>query len=177
MKRKLIIIVGQEGVGKSTIVRALLPHTPNSAEIDAEDVGQTNPWGMNDNFMELLQKNVLCLIKNFWEAGYSTVIAGSFIGSYEGYKNFRKFIPKGIDVYVVQLCASKSVRDERRIGRSKSTKKEWRDHVDINYPEDKSFQSVKDDYRYIRIENDGFTINQTVEMIKKAIPEIWAQSK
>lgn len=173
MKHNLIIIVGQEGSGKSTIARALLPYTPNCAEIDAEDVGQTNPWEMNDSFVELLWKNVLCLIKNFWEAGYSNIIAGSFIGSHEAYKKFRSCLSKNINVYVVQLCASKSVRDKRRINRSKPTKKEWREFNDINYPEDKSFQAVKDDYHYIRIENDDLTIKQTVVAIKKAIPEIY----
>ena len=34
--KNLIIVVGQEGAGKSAIVRALLPETPTSAQIDAE---------------------------------------------------------------------------------------------------------------------------------------------
>jgi hypothetical protein len=34
-ERRLIIISGEEGAGKSTIVRALLPSTPYGARIDA----------------------------------------------------------------------------------------------------------------------------------------------
>jgi predicted ABC-type ATPase len=41
--RRLIIVSGEEGAGKSTIVRALLPSTPQGARIDPEDIGQTNP--------------------------------------------------------------------------------------------------------------------------------------
>jgi ABC-type Mn2+/Zn2+ transport system ATPase subunit len=44
----LIIIVGQEGSGKSTIVRALLEVTSSAARIDAEDVGAVNPWKLED---------------------------------------------------------------------------------------------------------------------------------
>lgn len=32
---RLVIVTGQEGAGKSTIVRELLPHTPRGAQIDA----------------------------------------------------------------------------------------------------------------------------------------------
>ena len=35
--RRLIIVSGEEGAGKSTIVRALLPSTPQGARIDAEE--------------------------------------------------------------------------------------------------------------------------------------------
>jgi len=36
-------VTGEEGAGKSTIIRALLPHTLHGARIDAEDIGQTIP--------------------------------------------------------------------------------------------------------------------------------------
>ncbi|MEJ7838266.1 MAG: hypothetical protein WKF81_05575 [Thermomicrobiales bacterium] len=54
----LIIIVGQEGAGKSTTIRALLDATPSSAQIDAEDVGQVNPWQFDESFLHLLRANV-----------------------------------------------------------------------------------------------------------------------
>jgi hypothetical protein len=56
--RWLIIVSGEEGAGKSTIVRALLPYTPQGARIDAEDIGQTNPCPMDDTFFDLLRRNV-----------------------------------------------------------------------------------------------------------------------
>ncbi|HCG02046.1 MAG TPA: hypothetical protein DEV93_16070 [Chloroflexi bacterium] len=50
IERRLLIIVGQEGTGKSTLTRALVPHVQPGAAIDAEDVGQVNPWQWNDAF-------------------------------------------------------------------------------------------------------------------------------
>ncbi|MFI7449898.1 ATP-binding protein [Nonomuraea sp. NPDC049714] len=34
-ERRLILISGQEGAGKTTIIRALLPHTPREAQVVA----------------------------------------------------------------------------------------------------------------------------------------------
>src|SRR5262249_60790041 len=66
--QRLIIISGEEGAGKSTIVRALLPSTPYGARIDAEDIAQTNPCPMDDTFFDLLRRNVADLVENFWAA-------------------------------------------------------------------------------------------------------------
>ena len=76
-ENRLVVVTGEEGAGKSTIVRALLPHTPHGARIDAEDIGQTNPCPMDDRFFDLLRHNVAGLVENFWAAGYATVIAGT----------------------------------------------------------------------------------------------------
>lgn len=172
--RTLIIVAGQEGAGKSTIVRALLAQTPNSARIDAEDVGQVNPWEMNEQFIRLLWNNVLAVISNFWAAGYGTVIAGSFLSSYHDYMRFRRQIPADIDVYIVHLCASKAVRDHRRIERPKPSSQEWRDQVDKYDPEDTTLIAAQSaDYRYIRIENDAQSVDESVAAIKDAIPEVY----
>ncbi len=61
----LVIIMGQEGAGKSTTVRALVKAIPGSAQIDAEDVGEVNPWQMDDAYLRLLWTNVADLTRNF----------------------------------------------------------------------------------------------------------------
>ena len=91
-EQRLIIISGEEGAGKSAIVRALLPSTPHGARIDAEDIGQTNPCPMDDTFFDLLRRNVAGLVENFWAAGYVNVIAGSFLRRYSDYVSFRQLL-------------------------------------------------------------------------------------
>lgn len=172
--RRLIIVSGQEGVGKSSIVRALLPHTPMGAQVDAEDVGQVNPWKMDDAFVELLWRNVAALVRNFWAAGYPTVVAGSFLGTYEDLVRFRSRVDQEVSIYVVPLCASKDVRDRRRIARSKPTSKAWRDGVDLACPEDDTLGAAEDrDCRYIRIDNGSLSLEETVDRIRRAMPEIY----
>ena len=81
----VILIAGQEGAGKSTLVRALLPLTCAGAQIDAEDVGQVNPCLMDTALLQLLRRNVAQLILNFWAAGYRNVIAGSIANTHSEY--------------------------------------------------------------------------------------------
>jgi dephospho-CoA kinase len=169
--RRLIIIAGQEGAGKSTIVRALLPHTRAGAVLDAEDVGQVNPCHFDEAFWTLLWDNVAALLQNFWHAGYTTVIAGSFIKDYADYLSFRARLDAGVGIYVVQLCASKPVRDERRIARSKPSSQEWRDELDRHFPEDTTLQDAVSDYRHIRIDNSALSAAETIAQISQAIPE------
>lgn len=176
-EKNLIVVVGQEGVGKSTICRALVPGTPTSAKIDADDIGQVSPCKMDAEFMRLVWKNTVALTTNYWEAGYCNVIAGSFFDELREYLQFRKALAPDAHIYLAHLCASKDVRDQRRIERSKSSSKEWRDWIDEAYQEDVSLGAAPQDYRYIRVDNDHLTIPETVAMIQAAIPEIYPRRR
>lgn len=169
----LIMIMGQEGSGKSTTVRALLEVTPWSARIDAEDVGTVNPWQMDDAFLRLLHANVAALTRNFWDAGYQNVIAGSFMSNYSDYLTFRARLARAANVYIIHLCATKQTRDVRRIAREKPTSSEWRDMVDRVDPEDSTLRLQDADYHYVRIDNDAMTVTETVLAVQRAIPEVY----
>ena len=172
--RRLIIVSGEEGAGKSTIVRALLPSTPQGARIDAEDIGQTNPCPMDDTFFDLLRRNVAGLVENFWAAGYVNVIAGSFLRRYSDYVSFRQLLPRPSAVFLVDLLVDREVRNRRRITRAKQTTQEWRDMVD-QIPEDQTIRQAADaDYRYIGIDTTDLDVARTVQRIKGAIPEVYA---
>jgi hypothetical protein len=170
--QRLIIVGGEEGAGKSTIVRALLPSTPHGARIDAEDIGQTNPCPMDDTFFDLLRRNVAGLVTNFWAADYVNVIAGSFLRRYSDYVSFRRLLEPSA-VFLVDLRVDKQVRDHRRITRAKQTTQEWRDMVDQT-PEDETIRLAADaDYRYIGIDTTDLDVARTVQQIKDAIPEVY----
>jgi len=171
----LVIIVGQEGSGKSTTVRALVEAAPGSAQIDAEDVGAVNPWKMDDAYLRMLWKNVADLTRNFWDAGYGNVIAGSFVSTIDHYRKFRGVLNSDADVYIVQLCATKATRDARRIARAKKTSERWRESVDRVDPEDTSFAAASEDYQFLRIDNDGLEVGETVELICQWAPNLFAK--
>jgi ABC-type cobalamin/Fe3+-siderophores transport system ATPase subunit len=174
-QHRLVLVNGEEGAGKSTIVRALQPHTPDSARIDAEDLGQTNPCPMNDEFFDLLRRNVAGLVENYWTAGYTNVIAGSFLRDYPDYLSFRKLLALPRAVFLVDLIVDKVVRDGRRVTRAKQTTQEWRDMVDLT-PEDLTIRQATDaDYRYIGIDTTRLDVPETVRRIMHAIPEIYAR--
>jgi chloramphenicol 3-O-phosphotransferase len=171
---RLIIVSGDEGAGKSTIIRALLPQTPRSASIDAEDLGQVNPCPMDDLFFDLLRHNVAVLAENFWGAGYVNVIAGSFIRDYADYVAFQRLLTQHPTVVVVELLVAKAERDVRRTTRLKPTTQEWRDRVDV-VPEDLTIrQSADADYRYVGLDTTHLDVVGTIQRIRAAIPEIYA---
>jgi hypothetical protein len=171
---RLIVVSGEEGAGKSTIIRALLPHTPGGARIDAEDVGQVNPCLMDDDLFGLIRQNVALLVENFWRAGYANVVAGSFLRGYPDYLAFRRLLASPCAVFLVELLVAKDVRDRRRVTRAKRTTQQWRDRVDL-IPEDVTIRQAPDaDYRYIGIDTSELDVAETVRRIKAAIPEIYA---
>lgn len=169
----MIIILGQEGSGKSTTARALLGATPRSAQVDAEDVERVHPWHMDDAFISLLHANVADLTRTFWNAGYQTVIAGSFMSTYNDYQKFSTRLARDASVYIIHLCATRQTRDTRRIEREKATSEEWRDMVDLAEPEDSTLQNQDGGDRYLRIDNDALTVTGTVMTVQRAIPEIY----
>lgn len=98
LPRSLILVTGEEGAGKSTVMTALLPHTPAGAKIDGEDVGQVNPFSFNQTFLNLLWNNVAAVITNFWNAGCSTVITGSLLNgdTDDSLQQFRTRLPDDV---------------------------------------------------------------------------------
>lgn len=178
-RHSLILVTGPEGAGKTTVMSALLRQTPGAAKIDAEDVGQVNPFTFDREFLELLWNNVIAVINNFWASGYETVITGSLLPSDEhgSLQLFRDRLPEDMALYVVHLHAAKPVRDQRRIDRAKPSSREWRDRVDASYSADVgSLRDNAGEYRYITIDNGDQRIDQTVGLIMAAIPEIYASS-
>ena len=165
--RNLITIFGQEGVGKTTTISKLVDHIPHSAQIDAESLGHVNPWVYDQKFLQLLWKNVIDLTLNFWDFGYNTVITGSFFDYYSQYRDFRKLLPQDINVTVIHLCASKTVRDQRRAQRSKPYNKKESNWIDENYPEDRDFSEHTDELRYVRIDTSELALDTTISLIMK----------
>ncbi|HEX2864107.1 MAG TPA: hypothetical protein VHN99_06040 [Deinococcales bacterium] len=175
-RRTLIVIEGQEGAGKSTLIRALLPHTRPGARIDGEDLGQVQPDVMDAAFFEMLANGVLALALNYWEAGYRNVIAGSFLEAPEDYRRFRARLPADVRVCLVHLQAEKAVRDERRIARAKPSSAGWRDRVDRVSPDWGDMSEAVGGDRYVRVDNSRMTVEETVAAIMRAIPEVYPTS-
>lgn len=169
----LVVVVGQEGVGKSTVVRGLKSAVVRGAVLDGEDVGQVQPWVYDEAFRDLHRRNVAALVRNFWAAGYPTVVAGSFLASHREYEAFRPLLPVDADVTVVQLLAAKHVRDARRSSRAKSTTQEWRDMVDRVDDEDTTFRAAAAQadlgYRFFAVDTSALSASDTVEHVARAV--------
>tara|TARA_Y100000310_G_scaffold338639_1_gene428841 strand:- start:79 stop:591 length:513 start_codon:yes stop_codon:yes gene_type:complete len=165
--KKLILLTGQEGAGKTTIAKHILPHLKKGASFDAENILQVNPFIYNKKFQELAIRNSVDLINNFYNAGYTTVVAGSFFGDIKGYESLKKKLKYKCKTYIVYLSASKTVRDKRRLKRNKPTTKKMMDWIDKNHPKDTTLMNTKKDYVYIEIDNSNLSLQKTIRKLLK----------
>ena len=101
MNKTLIILCGLEGSGKSTLTKALLPHLKNGAAFDAETILQVNPFEFNETFQNLAISHAADLIFNFYEHGFDTVVAASFINDRFWYDRFRTLLPGLYNIYLI----------------------------------------------------------------------------
>lgn len=175
--RRLILIWGQEGAGKTTIIRALLPHTPRAARIDAEDLGQVNPCLYDEAFWRLLRANVGTLVRNYWAAGFGNVIAGSFFSTRDDFVRFRELVPEVDEVCMVQLLVQPDELQRRRNTRAKQTTQEWRDRAGRLDTVDTTIAGNQDGYRYLAVDSTRMTPGQTVAAIMGGFPQVYGRGR
>lgn len=66
--KRLIVILGPNGVGKSTASAALLKILPNSAYIDSDALSMVNPRANSDELIALQKANILAVTRNYFAA-------------------------------------------------------------------------------------------------------------
>ena len=71
---KLIIINGAPGVGKSTVGSLLFSKLGNSAFLDGDDVWRINPFEVTDVTRNIVERNIVFVLRNYITAGYKYVI-------------------------------------------------------------------------------------------------------
>ena len=60
--KKLIIINGTMGAGKSTVSEQLLKETENSIYLDSDRCWNMNPFTVNEENIEMVLKNIIFLL-------------------------------------------------------------------------------------------------------------------
>jgi len=65
--KKLIVICGANGVGKSSASNKLLELLPNSAYIDSDWCRKINPFGFSDETVDVVKKNILSIMINYFD--------------------------------------------------------------------------------------------------------------
>lgn len=65
MGKRLITIIGANGVGKTTTSNALLQTCPNSAYVDADWCRAINPFQFTEATKKTVTDTILCLFRNY----------------------------------------------------------------------------------------------------------------
>lgn len=121
MKRKVWIVSGPAGVGKSTTARQLAQGMKKSAYVLGDDIshmtvsGRERPWE-SERANDLVWKNIVALTENFLEAGYDVVV--DWVAFWHDVKRYTAhWIEQAIEVRYVILWAGQDVhvrRDQHR---------------------------------------------------------------
>lgn len=63
--KKLIVLLGPNAVGKSSVCKTLLERCPNSAYVDADWCRQINPFPFTNTTKKTVTDNLYCMIRNY----------------------------------------------------------------------------------------------------------------
>lgn len=64
-KKNLIVIIGSNGVGKSSVAKSLLSRYPKSAFIDSDWCRVINPFPFTERTKKTVTDNIYCLLYNY----------------------------------------------------------------------------------------------------------------
>lgn len=117
--KKLYLITGPAGVGKSTISKVLSLKFSKSVLIEGDDVyhmvsgGYVSPW-KSGNHMELFWKNSISLIENSLKQGYDVVF--NYIINKKDYENLKEIFKDYEVIFKLLLVSEKELlrRDKLR---------------------------------------------------------------
>ncbi|WP_313892404.1 AAA family ATPase [Psychrobacillus sp.] len=124
MTRKVFIISGPAGVGKSTTSKILAQQLVKSAHISGDTIsympvsGYEKPW-LSEQAKDLVWNNIVSLSNNFLDAGYDVII--DWVAFWEDVQSYAtEWIVQGIEVKYVILWADADIHVSRDLQRAAS---------------------------------------------------------
>ncbi len=165
--KKLILIVGPNGVGKSTTAREFFQSNSKCAYVDSDWCRVKNPFSFTESDQKLVANNIFCLLRNYLAC--EDVEKVIFTYAFHGVrKNIFDIIiarlqDEGIEVEL-KIIILKCSYDEN-MNRARADK---RDEARIQYGMKNTFDFY-DQYNFPVIDTTCMKLEQIVEVINKII--------
>lgn len=109
MQKKLIIINGVMGVGKTTICKALYKKLNNSFWLDGDNCWMMNPFVGNEENKRMVLENITYLLNNFLKNSSSEYVLFNWVIPTDLIMNdvLGRITEKDIKIYKITLMSSK----------------------------------------------------------------------
>lgn len=111
MRKKLIIINGVMGVGKTTISKLLYKELENSFWLDGDNCWMMNPFIVNEENKSMVLNNITYILNNFIKNSSSQYIIFNWVIHTDEIMEtiLNKLILCNVDVYKISLLCKKDV--------------------------------------------------------------------
>lgn len=141
--KRLIVLLGPNGVGKSTVSREVLCRLTNSTYIDSDTLRMINPGGNSEDLIAVQKANITAVMKNY----FSSPIINTVIFPYGLHGHREKVltdiitsVQSDFDIEILEIILTCSVeenirrmkndcRDEQRIQRAVNNTREIYDNL------------------------------------------------
>ena len=164
--KKLIIINGTMGVGKTTVSERLYKSLENSFWLDGDSCWYMNPFVVNEENKKMVIENISFILNNFIKNSFSEYIIFNWVIQTDEIMNLvlDSLKLKGVDVHKITLMCSEEKLIER-IARDIS--KGIRDSESIKRSVDNL--RLYERMETLKIKTDNKSVETIIEEIKKII--------
>ena len=164
--KKLIIINGTMGVGKTTVSRALYQSIKNSFWLDGDSCWYMNPFVVNEENKKMVIENISFLLNNFIKNSMSEYIIFNWVIQTDEIMNLvlRNLNLENTEVYKLTLMCSEDSLVER-ISRDIAEGIRNTDSIDRSLMNLKLCKNIDS----IKVYTDNKTIDKIVDEILKII--------
>ncbi|MHB1485773.1 MAG: GNAT family N-acetyltransferase [Saccharofermentanales bacterium] len=164
--KKLIVILGANGIGKSTVSAALFKKLPNSAYIESDYCRMINPAGFTDETIAVNKKNILDLMLNYFNS--STIQNVIFPYGFHGHRKqvfeaLLNDLKKKVKFrfYPILLVCDEAENIRRMKADGREDERITRGIIKT--------RALYDEYDYPRIDVTNITVIKTVDSILKIL--------
>ncbi len=165
--KKLLTIIGPNGVGKSTTAKMFVEQNAHTAYVDAEWCRQMNPFVFTEETKEIVTKNIYCLIYNYFSCSEIDTVVFAYGWHGERKEIYDRVIEKlkkehvDFKENIIVLKCSESENIKRAIT-------DGRDSDRIKRGMEKTF-SFYDDFDYPSIDTTNITPSEVAKNIRELI--------